>query len=374
MEPKLLLHERASTLLHILLAGDTVPQGEIERIEQGAKLFEVTEKTAEKKRPARLLPITIFAALAILSIFVSMRRVSRPRLELQANVKGLQFRTAQTKETAQAQKLTDAIVARQIDCSGVQELEYPAVASTSVEPYKTNETLSLKAQDGAPTTTITIDPIAVATGTVIEIYRLPDSRIQLHLAKRPNEIKFSVRGPIAVTPLGPADPARIQSATPKSIVARGNDLILEIDPISDMTSLLSHSVKIDSISFVEMDEYAEQNVKIQQPTSTLLKGELRFVDIAGTDRKLHHQEELRFDGVRGDLESVGFNEKERAIEIDLHGMVRHAESGRGDELNDLRPTLLSWALARHTAAVAWSTLLSVFGLVIAVVRWFGGNA
>ncbi len=54
----------------------------------------------------------------------------------------------------------------------------------------------------------------------------------------------------------------------------------------------------------------------------------------------------------------------------FHGRVKGMKIGSDANPRSLMPTLLDWLRAQHGLSLLWGTTVYLFGIGLAVVRWF----
>ncbi|WP_437939815.1 hypothetical protein [Sorangium sp. So ce341] len=92
--------------------------------------------------------------------------------------------------------------------------------------------------------------------------------------------------------------------------------------------------------------------------------------LKGEERKLRPGEVIEFKKSEGELPALKLDQDR--IVLRFHGSVSGMRRGVGDDSRSLMPTWLDGLRARHGGlCVLWGVVIYLFGLIVAVFRWFG---
>jgi hypothetical protein len=120
---------------------------------------------------------------------------------------------------------------------------------------------------------------------------------------------------------------------------------------------------IKDLSLVHLVNDAQSQV-----LSTVLKGTIYFASTPGKQYVVRAAEHLEFVGFSGMIHTLVIA-KDR-IKVRLTGTVSDVKSGESMTFRTLMPTWFEWLTANHGLVTLWSASIYLFGLALAVLRWW----
>jgi hypothetical protein len=122
------------------------------------------------------------------------------------------------------------------------------------------------------------------------------------------------------------------------------------------------------LAFFRVAEHSEHDVSIVRKLSTITSGTLYFEALNGATRTLRAGEALRFGEARGEIRTLRLGKDQ--LTLNFQGRVRDMRTGSDDNPRTLMPTWLDWLRAQHGLSLLWGTTFYLFGMALAVLRWF----
>jgi hypothetical protein len=218
---------------------------------------------------------------------------------------------------------------------------------------------------------VTLTPLRLPAGTRMTIRR-SDLWRQYRVSIEGNamQIEAVVYGPVTAMFAG-SQARTFEAKSPRAIIAQGgpHEVDLDLTFVALPQSPFAPQLEVRDLSLSRIDEYPGQDTTLIRRVSTIVSGKLYLESLDGQERTLRSGETLVFADSRGEMRSVVLTRD--ALTLKFHGRVSGMRTGTGEAYRSLMPTWLDWLQARHGLALLWGTTLYVFGLALAVLRWWG---
>lgn len=233
------------------------------------------------------------------------------------------------------------------------------------------------ASEGSPAGRVMLEPLKLPADTLVRIgYERPDGyRLSLSGEGKASgalrRIKVNVDGAVAMDSSGEQRPHNREMPPGEYCLHPSNEVVLNLDPLSTAkNNLAEEPLSVSRLSFLKEGARDVERPR-SRPISTIRSGSLFFEALNGEERKLRPGEVLEIEEViEGDLRTLELD-RERVV-LRFHGTVSGLSRGAGENRRSLMPTWLDWLRARHGGlSVLWGIVIYLFGLIIAVFRWFG---
>ncbi len=361
-----------------LRAGGQVEKQDLERLANLAQLADMVGA----RRSARARPWAPAIALAATLLIVSMllfARVSETEIELEATVSEASFRIGS------AQWLTDRLKLSTLGASGLAGVRWPAglalvndaSAGAALQPLaalRIEVALPPAAASASASTAagaVTLPSIHLGADSLVQVRRSAGAAgVALTLAAPASALNPNLLGMIVVEAAGIAPgPHRIALPTSLSLMPGPGDLDLDLQPASAVVFATPLSIRGLGLERIDVAQGGAQS--LVRRLSTVVSGQVRLVSLNSEVRVLRRGESLRFDAVHGVLRGLAADGP--ALTLAFSGRVRGMRAGSDDNPHDLMPTWLEWLGARHGLTLFWGTSLYLFGLSMAVWRWWSGR-
>lgn len=339
-----------------------IPAEQLEAINRLARLVEVRDKTFAAPPPRWRIAVALAATLLLVSLLLFLR-VRETEVEMQLVVSEVGF------VLARAQAITGIVNLAGLEVSGLRGLQLSdsALSAWSAESAEEQKAVRLAALESG---TLTLDPLHLPTGVDVRIDadRSPSAcRIVLRGAHTP--LRATAHGSVQVDLLG--------SGMRTAAFGIPRPLLFETDPGEVTLDLLfakgspaafSPQLSIHKLALSRIDEFQAQEGTTVQAVSTILSGTLYLESLNAASRPLRPRELLRFDEIRGVIRTLELGDGR--IALAFRGTVRGMHSGWGARPASLMPTWLDWLRAHHGISLLWGTTIYLFGLVMALLRWW----
>ena len=131
---------------------------------------------------------------------------------------------------------------------------------------------------------------------------------------------------------------------------------------------MTPQVPIERLAMRRVDEFGDRGLSIVRTVSTIVSGTLFFESLNGLRRPLQSGEALRFERSSGEMRTVQLEPGH--LTMGFNGWVSGMKTGSDESPRSLMPTWLDWLRARHGLSLLWGTSVYLFGIGLAVVKWF----
>lgn len=343
----------------------------VEEIGRLARLVELHD-TAQPPRARERWPVVaaLSATLAVMSILL-FARVTETDVDLDLKVSAMSF------VLPVQEKLTDTFALSALGVTGLREMHVPRARRGEGEIENLgSETADgalrvSAADDGGRPGTVSLEALILPAKTRVSVRHTGRRRVyRLALIGARPELRVSVGGAVEIRIAG-AGRHRLDYEVPGQLLLRAGDGAVDLDlalPESTET-VLAPQLPVTGLSFLDIDETQDAQHTAVRQVSTLVSGTLFLESLNGAERRLRPGEILDFEHTSGELSAVGFAND--GLDLRFRGQVRGMRIGLGQNRHSLMPTWLEWLQARHGLSLLWGSALYAFGLIVAVLRWFG---
>lgn len=332
-------------------------------LERLARLAEIEAANRPGKKRWPLVAALLLTLLVVsLLLFV---RVPRTEIELNATVTETGF------VLAKPQLLTEALQVVALGAAGLREIELPGNAKRPPRIVRAENDAALRlAAADRPGGSITVEPLALPAGTYVGLRRgATPNRLRLSIAGAGIVVRANVNGPVQAGLAGePAE--QIDFARPAPVLLRAADqLDLDLEFAKLPADIFVPQLAVRELALARIEQFVDAERTLLRRLSTIVSGSLYFESLDGRERKLRAGEAIGLAEAIGELRTVRLGEANVALAF--HGSVGDIRGGTEAAARSLMPTVLEWLQARHGLSLLWGTSLYLFGLLAAVLRWWG---
>ena len=144
------------------------------------------------------------------------------------------------------------------------------------------------------------------------------------------------------------------------------DLEMKLDKRENLN--FNSNLKIDSLSLLDNRMSELRSKKDYSPMSAIESGKLLLHELGGKKIEISRRQRLKMEGVDGYLRNVSFEES--GFLLLFEGNVKELSTGPKSNPFSLMPSYLEWIVHRESLTLLWSSVLSLFGLVFGLIKWF----
>jgi len=370
----LLTDRTAAAVEKALRSGGEIAEEEMAALGRLARLVE-HRQAAEAPPPRRQWPMVALGASTLLIASVLLfARVQTTEVELEIGATEVSF------SLPSQQVLFGSMSLSSLGVSGLARVTLPELAGG--DPVKTNAPLP----DGTPDEDAFLQLEAVADGerkgaiSIAAIVPGAGTDVWLRRADQPGQYRLSLRnatGPIQVDVTGPlrivasgTTPRTVDVVSPRAIVLEPGPAIVDLDmTFVDLAgAAMTPQVPIENLALRRVDEFGDGGLSIVRTISTIVSGTLFFESLNGLRRPLRSGEALRFERSSGEMRTVRLERDH--LTMNFNGSVGGMKTGSDENPRSLMPTWLEWLRAQHGLELLWGTSVYLFGIGLAVARWF----
>jgi hypothetical protein len=370
----LLLNRTSAAVEKAVGSGGEITEDEVAALGRLARLVEY-RKSAEAPPPRRPWPlIALGASTLLIASLLLFAHVWTTEVELEIGATEVSF------SLPSQQVLFENMSLSSIGVSGLGRVVIPKLAEREsaengapllIDTADEDAAVRIEAlEDGARRGTIGIAAIVPGAGTEVWLRRANQpGHYRLSLRKAKGPIQVDVAGPLRIA--GTGSPARtVDVMSPRAIVLEPGAEVVDLDlTFVDLAgAAMTPQVPIAHLALRRVDEFGDRGVSIVRTISTIVSGTLFFESLGGLQRPIRSGEALRFEGSSGEMRTVRLGPDH--LTMTFHGRVSGMKIGSDESARSLMPTLLDWLRARHGLSLLWGTTVYLFGIGLAVVRWF----
>ena len=225
-------------------------------------------------------------------------------------------------------------------------------------------------QVGARAGTIGIGTIVPGAGTEVWLRRGDEpAQYRLSLRNLREPVQVDVAGPVRIATT--SAPARtLDLGSPRAVLLEAGASVVDFDLVFvDLANAgVMPQVPIERLGLRRVDEFGDRGLSIIRTISTIVSGTLFFESLNGLRRPLRSGEALQFERSAGEMRTMRLEPGH--LTLNFHGRVRGITTGSDARPRSLMPTWLDWLRAQHGLSLLWGTSVYLFGIGLAVVRWF----
>jgi hypothetical protein len=342
----------------------------VEALERLARLVNL-QGTITKSSPARKrwpIALALGSTLLIVSLML-FARVDETEIEMVLAVSEVSFLLPDK------QVLTDLTDVSTLGASGLSEIQIPrdhnqdgrtVSSSNGGEPG-----LRLSVDTEKRQGTITLEPVLVPALTHVWIRHLDSPQhLRLSLKGMTTELQVSVNGPVQLA-LTSGESQQLDFVSPQAFRLQTGTKVADLDVTLNepKPKLFTSQLSVSDLSFFHIDEFRDPANTVLRRTSTIQSGTLSYTSLNDLERQLRPGEMVHFEQIQGEFRALRL--KDDGLELKFHGRVRGMSVGSEQNRRSVMPTWLDWLRARHSLSLLWGTTLYLFGLVGALLRWWG---
>jgi hypothetical protein len=366
---RLLKARSAAAAESALRSGGQVSAEEIEELDRLTRLIDVRSRT-DPPRPQRSWRIAVLLAATLLVVSgLLFARVRETAIELDVQATEVSF------TLPGEQVLLENAALASLGASGLKRIELPdsLPANSGFGDGIHGEEQAIQivaAEDGRRRGSVGISAIVPGAGTQVWLGRadLP-GQYRLSLSNPRVTVSVDVYGPVAVSLAGVGS-RTVDFSSPRAIILEAASGVLDLDlTFEDLARAGGMTqVPVQTLAFFRVAQRSEREGSIVRRLSTIASGTLYFESLKGVTRTLRAGEALRFQEARGEIRTLRLGSDH--LTLNFQGRVRGMRTGSDDNPHTLMPTWLEWLSARHGLSLLWGTTFYLFGMALAVIRWF----
>lgn len=335
----------------------------LQELQQTIALLSV-EALARASPAARRLPMALLLIASALAVALLMF-TRRGSAEVFASVKT----SGVTARLGEAFAWAGPVRTDSLSLARYDDLRAPFLDGLVPAPAETAaRLLTLKQADGCEGS-MTVELPGLKVGDVVGLHAVGTKRVRITGPAPTPGVVTTLTGCWQVLRPG-APPATVRLTTPQRLSATagvaGLDLILEPRPVEQ--SWLATPLRVSALNFHTLDERDAGNGTLVRQMSTLTAGTVQFEELANRVVRVRPGEALRWAALTGDV--LELRSGEAGIELALQGEVQGLRTGSVRHPRDLMPTWLDWLRDNQAASLYWAAVISGFGMLAAVRRWW----
>jgi hypothetical protein len=339
----------------------------LERLARFVDIYQTVQSPPDRKQ--WMVAAALVGTLLIVSLLLFLR-VKETEIELDLALSEVSFVLPRQQIFAEAMNLSAFGV------SGLREIQLPHADKEEAEIIQANDGAEtalrlLPLSQGRNQGSITLGTMTPPNETRIWLIHTGQSRkYRLSLKSSDLKLRADVNGPVQIGGLG-SGIKQLDFAVPKAILLQAGDDEVDLDLTfpDSAKGTLSSQLSISNLLLTQIREYQDRDRTIVSRASTILSGTLYLAALNDKERKLRPGEMIQFERSQGELRTLRLMEDH--IELKFNGRVSGMTTGSGDNRRSLMPTWLEWLRARHGLSLLWGTGLYLFGLLIALLKWWG---
>ncbi|MCP4319006.1 MAG: hypothetical protein GY789_24190 [Hyphomicrobiales bacterium] len=363
-----LLRQQVTEARNRVLDNDgQISADEADRLERFARLVEITEQVEEPaQRPrwpvAAVLALTLGVVSSLLFLRVPSTNVV---IDFKVGALGL--------VVPQSQILNEPTSLVKLDAEGLAHVRIPRSKGRSGQALSATDEIWSQLQLRAPKSAlgrITLQPLAPPRGTRIWLRKtsLPN---QFSLSLQHEEIKtvtsLTVSGRLGLrSPDGSNFDRDFGRGRALHLTGSGNVVDFLMTVADDGRELFSRIIPVSALTLMRVHQEVAGQTQVEE--STIWSGTIYFNDLGEMSRALRAAESLRLEVSEGYIRTLTLAGD--YFVFSFHGEVENLTVGEGSGQHSLMPTYLEWMSSQHALSLLWGAAMYVFGLALAVVRWW----
>ena len=365
-ELKELLRRRAAAARdRVLDDGGGISAEETDELERLARLVTILGQTEQRpKRPRWPIAAVLAVTLTVMSALLFLR-VSATHVDMDLKVDELAF------VMARSETLNAAVPLAELGAAGLAALGLPRYKDASGQAHAgSGETwpqikLSVAEPKGGR---MTLAPLTPPAGTQIWLGK-PRGPGQYSLSLKHDEIdvKLTLKGWLNLRSPDSAD-KRDFGRSGRTLVLTGRKRFVGITMkvAEGAQTTFARVIPVSALKLLK----AHQDTVGQTPVeeSTIRSGTIHFSELDGVSRPLRAGEKLRLKLSEGHIRALSLAEDH--VSFSFRGRLTELTSGAGRGRRNLMPTYLEWLSDQYALSLLWGAVVYVFGLALAIMRWW----
>jgi hypothetical protein len=322
-----------------------------------------------RRRRERLLPALLFAATLVVVSLLLFLHVPTTDIALDGTLSAVGF------VSPVQQPLGQPLEVIAVGAAGLTGLQLSDVARPNGSGVSAIRIAAEGARGGKGVLpgSITLDRLVVPEGTEVWLSRTDvprQFRISLRSPKPvPVTAHADMIGPVAFAPAGePATRATLHAPRPVEFTSTTGALDLDVALASGAPVPRWQQLAARDLKLYRVEDERDTPRPVAIPVSSILSGSIRFESLDGGEQPLRRGEILRFERASGTILTLEL--QDAGVGLMFQGEVSGMRLGAGDHSRSLMPTLLQWLRQRHGLSLLWGSALYLFGLSMALRRWW----
>jgi len=341
----------------------------LEEVERLARLVEICASIQSPARKRWLVVALLAITLLIASLLHSIH-VPETEIELDIALSEVSW------VSPERQVLADAIRLSELGISGLHKIRLPRARAQAGDTLHACDVaasaihLSSVSSNGQHQGIITLGTLTLPAGARVWLRHMEvPHRYQLSLKGEESPIRADVMGMVHLGLSGISN-KKLDFLSPSPILLQpdSNELDFDLTFPDASKSAFSSQLFATNLFFFRIDQFMDTNHTVIQRVSTILHGKLYLESLNGRELILRPGEAIQFQESYGQIRTLRLHDDH--ISLKFHGRVSGMTSGGGRNERNLMPTYLDWIRERHVLALLWGTTVSLFGLFVAVLRWW----
>lgn len=364
--------ESAETLRKALLeeaAASPAGQVDVERLQTLQQALALLNATVPA-RPSplvRRLPMALLLVASAVGVALLMF-THRGTTEVFATFQASGFAV----ELAEPLAWAGPVRANSLSLSRYESLRAPFLESllpvSDAPPAVKVSQLSLEPSD-ACAGTLTVELPRFGAGAVLTIHTLGERRLRLNGPAVTPGVSATLAGCWQVLRPGLA-PVTVRLAMPQrlSVTADATGLDVVLQPRDLQQPWLLTPARVKALRFQRLDQRDAGDQTQVREVSTLIGGTLHFEELAERSISVRPGEALRWSAISGSI--LELRSGEGGLTVTVQGEVQGLRSGSAYHPRELMPTWLDWLRSNQAASLYWAAVISGFGMLAALRRWW----
>ena len=370
---RLLKARSAAAVESAVRSGGEISAAEIEQLERLTSLIDLRTRAEPPKQQRSWRLVALLAATLLVVSVLLFAHVAETAIELQVQASEVSF------TLASQQVLLENVSLVRLGASGLTRIELPDMpgdrSGFDDDLNGTDQAIEIAAAgESGRRGSVGISAIVPAAGTQVFLHRadLPGD-YRLSLSNPQLVLRVDVYGPIVLS-LASVGRKPLDFINPRAITLEAGTGTVDLDlTFKDLERPgVMPQVPVQTLAFFRVAEQSGLDGSIVRRLSTITSGTLYFESLNGVTRTLRAGEALRFREARGEIRSLRLGPDH--LTLNFQGRVREMRTGAEGSVQTLMPTWLEWLKARHGLSLLWGTTFYLFGIALAVVRWFRASS
>jgi hypothetical protein len=368
-----LLARRAKALAEEASRPNGHPSTEnVQELELLAKIVNIRDAAiappSRKRWPvAAVLGLTLLIVSILLFVHI-------PETEIELDLKASEVSFVMSTQQA----LTQTIGLTALGASGLElvvsaaGIDHGALGTLPLDRPAAAIHLSVESSD-KPKGTINLASLVLPAGTQVSLRGTRtshESRLSLTIPEGSETTgKVELNGSV-LAGLAGSIPIKLDLVSPRAILLQAGSRALDLDlQFADGAHhALTPNVAVRDLLLSRIDESQGLERTVIHQVSTVVGGTLYIESLNGKERKLRAGETVRFANSVGEFRTLEMLDD--GVALRFVGRVQGMSTGWGEHASSLMPTYLEWLKANQALVLMWSVTLYVFGVVVAILRWW----
>ncbi len=341
---------------------------ETDPLERLARLVEIAEQTEEpSKRPRWPVAAVLALTLSVMSGLLFLR-VPSTNVVIDLKVDEVEL------VVPQSQTLNEPIPLVELGAAGLASLRMRRSKDSSGQVHSAADKTWSRIQLSVPEPgqgRMTLDPLTPAADTRIWLRktRLPD-QYGLSLQHQEIVITLTLSGWLTLRSLEASNASNFKRdfGRGKAMHLTGREKVVDIAMTiaGDARASFARVIPVSALTLLKAHQDTVGQTRVEE--STIRAGTIYFSDLDDKSQSLRAGEMLRLEVSEGHLRALSLAEDH--VALSFHGKITELTIGEGRGRRSLMPTYLEWMSAHHALSLLWAAAMYIFGLALAILRWW----